>query len=76
MVLAFGGGPTKRTEADIELKALEKDREAYLLALAEEKERGKKARWWWPFGKKQQDEQEPQEQSEQEQTVSGISYSN
>lgn len=79
----FGGGPTKRTEADIELKALEKEREAYLLALAEEEERGKKARWWWPFGKKQQDEQEQEREAQdqdqdqdQDPKVTDISYSN
>lgn len=72
----FGGGPTKHTEAGIELKALEKEREAYLLALAEEKEKAKKPRWWWPFGKTQQDEQEQQSQKEQEQKVTGIRYSN
>ena len=51
----FGGGPTKRTEADIELKALEKERENYLLALAEEQDRGKGS-WWWPFGEEQSEE--------------------
>ncbi|WP_250658721.1 DUF2846 domain-containing protein [Alkalimarinus coralli] len=51
----FGGGPTKRTEADIELKALEKERENYLLALAEEQNKGKGS-WWWPFGEGQSEE--------------------
>ncbi len=70
----FGGGPTKRTEASVELKELEKEREAYLLALAEENERDKKTRWWWPFGSKQEDEQERQDLKEQEQKVTGISH--
>ncbi|UZE97443.1 DUF2846 domain-containing protein [Alkalimarinus alittae] len=56
----FGGGPTKRTEADIELKELEKERENYLLALAAEENKGK-TKWWWPFGNKQQEEEPQQE---------------
>ena len=46
----FGGGPTKRTEADIELKELEKEREEYLVAYAEA-EAKKKGPSWWSFGK-------------------------
>ncbi len=40
----FGGGPTKRLESDIALKALEKNREEYLTALAEAENKG--APWW------------------------------
>ena len=45
----FGGGPTKRTDADIELKELEKERTAYLVAY-EEAEAKKKGPSWWSFG--------------------------
>ncbi len=46
----FGGGPTKRTEADIEIKELEKEREEYLVAYAEA-EAKRKGPSWWSFGK-------------------------
>lgn len=39
----WGGGPTRRLEADRELRQLERDREK---RLAEQDE----GHWWWPFG--------------------------
>lgn len=72
----FGGGPTKRTEAGIQLQELEKEREAYLVALAEKEEKAKKPRWWWPFGNKQQDAEEQQDTKEQERKVTVVNYSN